>query len=224
MSRVERIAIGIVLAATCPLLSFVLFWWTSAVGAMDGGILPVSMVPPAAFTGLAIGVILDVLFLKRWVAAFYSANLALMTGLYLALCAVATAFFMGLPFGTFGLGVLAGAYVGRREHLLRAEGERPQSVRLLSRAALLAASVTTGLAVPFGLMGLHESVTARIANALGLSASSLLSPFGYTCVAAMCVALFPVQFFFAKLAGKAALGSPRLPGRREMARTSEPLC
>ena len=72
-----------------------------------GGI-SVNIIIVAALTGLLIGIVLDILFLRRWIRNFYLAHLWLLAMVYGALCVMAIASFMGLPVGTFMLGLLAG--------------------------------------------------------------------------------------------------------------------
>ena len=79
-----------------------------------GGI-SVKIVITAALTGLLVGIVLDVLFLRRWIRNFYIARLWILAIIYGALCVVAVASFMGLPVGTFALGLLAGGSAGRRQ-------------------------------------------------------------------------------------------------------------
>ncbi len=84
--------------------------------------VPVTAVIAAAMSGLVVGIVLDLLLLRRWIRRFYTASLWLMAVIYGALCVVAVAFFMGLPVGTFPLKLLAGIYAGRRQHHAGAEG------------------------------------------------------------------------------------------------------
>jgi len=150
MDKTERIIIGLFVCVTCPLLSFVFFWWTSAVISMHVENVPTGAIIVTAFTGLGIGLLLNIFFLKRWVARFYTANAFLMVTIYLGLSIIGLAFFMGLPVGTFGVGVLAGAHVGRKRcHLHPGSDMISQS---LTRVSLLGASVTTALALPIGFM------------------------------------------------------------------------
>ena len=65
-------------------------------------------------TGLGIGLVLDVVFVRNWVLRFYTANLWLMGIIYIALSIAAVSFFMGLPIGTINPGILASITMGRR--------------------------------------------------------------------------------------------------------------
>jgi len=101
MSKAESTIVGIFLGFACIWLSFVTCWWTAAiVYAIVGGI-SVNVVIVSALAGLMAGIVLDILFLRRWILGFYAASLWLLAGLYTALCVLAVASFMGLPVGTF---------------------------------------------------------------------------------------------------------------------------
>ena len=164
--------------------------------------VPTGAIIVAAFTGLGIGLLLNIFFLKRWVAAFYTANAFLMVAIYLGLSTIALAVFMGLPVGTFALGILAGAYVGRKQrHLHPGSDMISQS---LTRVSLLAASLTTALAVPIGFMALGEPITRQIEIGLGLTSGLLVSPVGWASVVVVCVVLFGLQYYCAKVAGRFA--------------------
>lgn len=122
MSKTERTLVGVFLAGICPLLAFVMCWWTAAVvhACMPG--VSVNAVIVTALSGLLAGIVLDLLLLRKWIRRFYTSSLWLMAAIYGALCVVAVAFFMGLPVGTFGLGILAGIYAGRRQRHAAAKG------------------------------------------------------------------------------------------------------
>ena len=116
MNRAESVVVGLVVGITCPLLLFVFCWWTAAALSIYHVLsLPVSVIIVAAFTGLGIGMILDIIWLKHWVRRFYTANIYFIIAVYLSLSVVALAFFMGLPIGNIVLGMLAGVYVGRKQ-------------------------------------------------------------------------------------------------------------
>ena len=69
---------------------------------------------PWTLLGMLPGVLIDVLFLKRWVKNAYQINAKIIGGLYIFYSVCALGFFMGIPLGCVFLGVLAGFYAGRR--------------------------------------------------------------------------------------------------------------
>lgn len=213
MSKAESILVGVVNAILCPYLVFIFFWWTSAIAARygllslsDGGIAL------AALMGLALGVILDVVWLKGWIVRFYGASLKVMMALYLCCSVCAVASFMGLPVGNLLLGALAGLYIGRREY--HAGGGAESLARAGRRAAVFTATVTGAEALLIGLLALKEQIVARLLErVLGLDQAAITGLAGGGFVVSLCLLLMLMQFWLTKTAARLAFG----PGRTQIA-------
>ncbi len=200
MSKLELIIIGLFVGIACPLLTFVVFWWSAALLHMRVPDFPQSIVIALALTGLSLGLLLDVLFLRRWVQTFYMANIWLMIILYLGLSIVSVAFFMGLPVGTFVLGISAGIYMGRRENHVHSDWIN--TVPALRKTALIAASVTAMAALPIGIFALNEQgILKMLEDVSGLDQTSIRGFAGFTLVGLLCVLLFLIQYWFSRKAG-----------------------
>ena len=200
MSKTESTIVGVFLAGICPLLTFVGCWWTAFVVLADVPGVSERPIIAAAMSGLVVGIVLDLLLLRKWIRRFYTASLWLMAAVYGALCVVAVASFMGLPVGTFGLGLLAGIYAGRRQHHAAAEGAAVR--RGLRRAALFAALLTAGAALPIGILALQErSVRELLGKILGLAPSAVHGAAGVMLVCLLCVVLFGAQYLCSLQAG-----------------------
>ena len=200
MGKAESIIVGLFLSITCPLLTFVLFWWTTALIHLHVPGVPLNAVIGTAFTGLAVGLLLDVAFLRRWVRQFYTARIWLVVAVYLGLSIVAVAFFMGLPLGTFLLGVAFGVYAGRRHR--HVQNDSSSVARVLCRAAFLAASITTAAALPIGILVLDEGSVLTVLEAIsGFDQASLRGAVGFALVGFLCLILFLLQYYCSKLAG-----------------------
>jgi hypothetical protein len=91
MNKIETIIIALVLAVACPFLTLVAFWWGSAAAGRHVTTVPDGAIKAAALAGLGAGVPGDLLFLKQWVAAFYTARWAWVAAVYLGLFVVALA-------------------------------------------------------------------------------------------------------------------------------------
>jgi hypothetical protein len=211
MNKVETIIIALALAVACPLLTLVAFWWGSAAVGMYVTPVPERVIQVAALAGLGAGVLGDILFLKRWVAAFYTARWAWVAAVYLGLSVMALAFCMGVPIGTFTVGVTGGVYLGRRLRHTLARGSVVW--RTLTRGALCAASLTTLLALPVGLMALHEPIVLRAAGAFGLEAGTISGPVGQASMVVICLILFGLQFCSTRAAGFLTFGLQRGNGQ-----------
>lgn len=202
MNKIEKTIITLALAITCPLLTFVAFWWSSAAIAIFATTVPVKAIIAAAFTGLFIGVLGDILFLKRWVEAFYTAKWACLVAVYLMLSVPALALCMGIPIGNLVLGTIAGLYVGRRH--LHAASESQVFVRASRKVGLFTGIVVAAVALPVGILALYageEEIARSALEAIGLSYSKMA---GLGFVAVLCGLLLLMQYGLARSAARLA--------------------
>jgi hypothetical protein len=207
MPRIETLVITAVSAVVFPLLLFVAFWWSSAALAIYVVDLPTWCIALVAFTGLGIGLVGDLIFLKRWVALFYSAHWVWVTVIYLGLFTVGLAFCMGVPIGTFTVGVMGGAYLGRRfRYALLSPG---LVTRRLDQGGLCAASLTALCALPMGWLALHDSMVMRLAGIFRLTAENAQGITGILAVIAVSLGLFALQFLATRAAGRLAFAAGR---------------
>jgi hypothetical protein len=204
MNKLESTIVGLFVGITCPFLGFVAFWWTAALLHLQWFPVPEGMIKTAALTGLGIGCLLDVVFLRRWVGKFYTANPWLIVMVYLGLCVVAVGSCMGVPVGTFSLGIAAGAYVGRREHHRQADGVLTATA--FRRVAVFAASVTAAAALPIGILALQseQEILRWLENNFGLIRNSLQGGGGFTLIGFLCLLLFVMQYWCTRMAGRLA--------------------
>lgn len=203
MSRVESTIVGLFIGIICPLSLFVLWWWVAAALTIYHVFsIPDRGIAAAAFTGLGLGIVLDILALKNWATRFYSIDLKLMVLAYLFWSAMAVAFFMGLPLGNIVLGTLAGLYVGRKAYHAGASGD------LLARSArnvsLFTALVTGAEALPIGVLALDEQHIVAGLRAIGLDQSVTTGLMRMVLVAAGCLVLMAVQFWCTRTAALVA--------------------
>lgn len=200
MSKLESIIVWLVVGIACPWLTFVAFWWTAAFLYLQGFPVSEGMIKTAALTGLGLGCLLDILFLRHWVGKFYTASLRWMIVFYLGCFVVAFASFMGFPVGTFLLGVGAGVYVGRRES--HCQADRNQLAVALRRTAVLTSSITTVATLPIGILGLKEpAVSALFEARFGFDHNRLYGTAGFILVGLFCLLLFGAQYWCARKAG-----------------------
>lgn len=193
MTKTEAIAVGFIAGILCPLLLFVLGWWSAVILA---AFLPVSehWIAAAAFGGLAVGMGLDVLYLKKWISCFYSVDVKWLVPVYLFCSAIAAAFFMGLPIGNIILGTLAGGYIGRRAyHTAQSQASFSRTAR---RMGIFTALVTGAWALLAGLLALNEgTVTDWLQAVTGLSRMVVTGPVGVGLVVGLCIVLMIVQYW-----------------------------
>lgn len=94
---------------------------------------------PWILLGMLPGVLIDALFLKRWVKNAYQMNSKVIGGLYVFYSVCALGFFMGIPIGCIFLGVLAGVYAGREVSL--AGNNQINSRNYFRRVAIFSSAV-----------------------------------------------------------------------------------
>jgi hypothetical protein len=213
MSRSESILIGLFIGIACPYLTFVAFWWSTAVFHFYVFPLSTSVIATMALVGLGLGTLLDVVFLRRWVEKFYTASLRWMFVFYCGCFVVGFASFMGFPLGTFALGILAGTYIGRREHHHRANQRQLRTIT--SRTALLTSCLTALAALPVGILGLKEPLVGTVfEKCSGMDRGWLDGTAGYVLVGLFCLLLFAVQHWCSRKVGLLAFGFGSKAGSR----------
>jgi hypothetical protein len=210
MTKTESVIVGFAVGILCPLLLFVLCWWVTATLTVYHVLrIPESEIAVAAFTGLALGVTLDVLYLRRWISRFYSADVRVMVLVYLCCSAIAVAFFMGLPVGNIVLGALAGVYIGRREYHAARSGESVS--KTVRKASLFTAIVTGAEALPIGFLALNEDWVVEWLQAVtGMDPWAATSLLGIGLIVLLCIVLMAIQFWCTKTMAWIAFGRGRV--------------
>lgn len=120
LNKIESVIVGSLLGFICPVSLFFASWWIGFF------VLPGSALPMAAIAGLLVGILLDIIFLRRWMKHVYKLHAGLLMFIYLLLSLVVLMVCMGVPVLNAALGVVAGAYVGRK---LRHAGASRRHIR-----------------------------------------------------------------------------------------------
>jgi hypothetical protein len=171
--KIEKVLLGLTIGAISPILGLLTGWW--------GGfaLLPEKSIPAAALAGLATGFIIDFIFLKKWIAGAYAADLKICMAVYTFFSFGMLGFFMGMPVFNVGLALPAGLYIGTR---LARRGAGADEVNRLSRgtciftssvmAVVCLISATIALAHPYtgseieGMLRLPFAVTPLMLAAI----------------------------------------------------------
>jgi hypothetical protein len=126
---------------------------------------------PWALWSLVPGIIIDAIFLKKWVRKTYQINNKVLAGIYLFYSVVALGMGMGVPILNFVLGILAGVYIARKMHFLGSdEQSRNQAFR---KTALFCAVVMV-------LMCCLITLWAIAGEMIGARVETLLLSFTFT--------------------------------------------
>ncbi len=92
-----------------------------------------------ALGGLVVGLIIDVIFLKKWVRRAYQMNSKILAALYIFYSIGVLGFCMGIPILEFPLGMAAGAYAARKMYHTKAGPE--EFKRNVKKVSVFAAAV-----------------------------------------------------------------------------------
>ncbi len=79
---------------------------------------------PWMLWSLVPGIIIDIVFLKKWVSKAYQINNKALAAIYLFCSVVALGMGMGVPIFNFALGIAAGLYSARKMHFIGADEEK----------------------------------------------------------------------------------------------------
>jgi hypothetical protein len=178
-NKMERFALGLILAPVAPLAGLLIGWWTAY------ALLPEKWIPLAMLAGLLAGILVDVFLLKKLLDRRLS--LTLWAAVFLFYSIGTFGFSMGVPVINAALAVPAGFVVGSR---LRADNADQQRVRKTARrtawfttgvlALICAASASIALADPYtasglrGMLGLGFEVTQGMIVGLILAGGAAL--------------------------------------------------
>lgn len=156
--KVEVLFLGAVLGGVFPILCFLIGWWSSV------SILPEGFIKYAALGGLLVGVIIDVLYLKKWIVQAYTMDLKWLMAIYLFYSVGLFGFFMGVPVFNLLLGLFAGFYMGLR----MAEEKKTQAeAEFVFRKTGLFTSIVLGIAcVTAIVIAANDASTAANINGM----------------------------------------------------------
>jgi len=204
VNKKEFCIIGLGLGTLIPIILLVLFWWPlSLVNILKIFSFPESFIKIFALTGFTIGIIIDILFLKRLIHKFYRFNKSLLVIAYIYCSFIAVAFFMGLPIGNFLLGIIAGLYIGRRYHYIN---QNIDQFSVASRnISIFTAVITTLEALPVGFLALQEeSLIGWINKFSGVQIFLLNRTIDIFIIVFLCIMLFIIQYFATRVVSKFA--------------------
>ena len=119
MKVVLRIIESVILGLFFGLLPLVFFLPATLVA--TAALFGKEVFGPWALWSLVPGLIIDVVFLKRWVKNAYKMNTKTLGAIYLFYSVIAIGMGMGIPLFNFALGIAAGLYIARKMHLAQAD-------------------------------------------------------------------------------------------------------
>lgn len=181
MRKLETVVIGLIFGAIPVIGCFITGWWLSI------PFVPESLIFVGALSGLLVGIVVDVVFLKRWIHRAYSLSPIVWSGIYLFYSVGLFGMFMGVPVFNIGLAVPAGFFIGA--YLAHQDATRPQVQQTARHSSMVTtgilalicgASAFVALIDPYtaanleGLLGLNFTVTTLMIVGLIVIGGSLL--------------------------------------------------
>ncbi len=115
MKVFDKIFFGIIFGAMLPIAFFIIGWWGTV------GRVSEDKIFLFAFAGLAIGIILNFLFLRKFISNMYEISASNLIVIYIFYTVCCFGFFMGVPIFNILLGIPAGYYAAMRCLYLRKE-------------------------------------------------------------------------------------------------------
>ncbi|MFH0761092.1 MAG: hypothetical protein V2A67_06280 [Bacteroidota bacterium] len=117
--------------------------------------------------GLALGVLIDLKFLKGWINRRYTLPLWTVAAIYIVYNMLVYGFFMGLPVFNVFLGLLAGYYFGHRICFNQVAPEKHS--KLVNQVSLFTGLIMTLVCISSGFLALMDNQAAgMIKEVLGL--------------------------------------------------------
>jgi hypothetical protein len=179
-TKLERFVLGLILAPIFPLVGLMGFWWGTYLLSAENWI-PFSMA-----AGLLTGILIDIIYLKRWVLRAYQVDLKLWGLVYLFYSVGFFGFFMGVPVFNVALAIPAGFIIGGRLNSLHYD--QTQAHKMTRCAAWFTTGVMAAICIASAIIALADPFTE--ANLQGM----LVLPFEVT--RAMVVGLIIVGGLF----------------------------
>ena len=169
LQKIENTLVAIIFGAIPIITCFLAGWWISMFFVSE------SQIPFYALGGILLGLIADVIFLKRLAQRAYSLKLWMWISVYVFYSIMLLGFFMGFPVFNAALALPAGVFVGRWLVHINADSVRMKNVTrqsaifttgilgivCVSSAVIALASPSTASDVQ-GLLGLPFQVTSAM--------------------------------------------------------------
>ena len=165
INKLENIFLALVFGGIAPIFCFLAGWWGAYL------LAPESQIPIFMLAGLGLGIIIDLLFLGKWIKLAYRIHHIILIAIYLFYSVGIFGFFMGVPVFNMVMGPLAGFYTGRRlgqEKVNSEEKERAIHWIGLFTAFVLAVACLAALVLVATESTLAANINGMLKDMLGL--------------------------------------------------------
>lgn len=167
MQKIEIVTIGFLLGAVPIIICFIAGWWISI------PLVPESWIFLFAFAGFLVGVIIDILFLRKWIQTVYSMKPIVWMMIYLFYSFGMFGFFMGVPVFNVALSLPTGSFIGGWLVYNGADSTRMKKIARYS--ALFTTSILAIVCAASSTIALVSSSTASdLQGMLGLRITPMM--------------------------------------------------
>lgn len=199
MSKFETFVLGLVFAPAPILLCFIGAWFTTAALGLSEKVVSASVL-----SGLAVGLIITAVVLKRWVRNAYKLSNKILAALYIFYSILATGFGMGIPVFNYILGIAAGVYIVRKMYHLRTD--QNEFKHNIKKTAIFTAGIMLIVCCLMVLWGLAGKVSGKdfevlFKSLLGLELTINTAGFVGIILFGAC-AMILLQYWLTKLSAK----------------------
>jgi hypothetical protein len=156
--KLENIFLALVFGGIAPIFCFLSGWWGAYFFA------PESHIPIFMLAGLGLGIIIDLLFLGKWIKLAYRIHPLILIAIYLFYSVGIFGFFMGVPVFNMVMGPLAGFYLSRR---LGQEKVNPEKIEgIIHWTGLFASFILAVACLAALVLAASESTLAANINSM----------------------------------------------------------
>ncbi len=161
MRKLETVVIGLLFGAIPVIFGFLAGWWLSVL------FVPESLIFVGALAGILAGVLIDVIFLKKWIQHAYLLSPIIWVGIYLFYSVGLFGMFMGVPVFNVGLAIPAGFFIGA--YLVDQGAQLPQVRDMARRSSMVTTGIMALVCVGSAAAALADPYTAgNLEGMLGL--------------------------------------------------------
>lgn len=198
MKKAEKIIMAVIFGGVPPIFLFLAGWWGS-INLVDTKYIFIN-----AFTGLALGVAIDILLFRKQLKNVYDNGYGIPAIVYLFYSICVFGFFMGFPVFNLFVGIMAGIFIGRK--LFYELDSNDILISTIKKASAFTAAVMAAICFASAYIALKDPVdTAR-----NLEGMFNLRPFFVTTPIIICIivigglVLILTQYLLTKAAATAA--------------------
>lgn len=161
LTKLEAPILAFALGAISPIAGLLAGWWGSLPWKSE------TWIPRCALAGLAIGLLINALFLRKWFHRRYAMSWLAWFGIFVFYSVGMFGLFMGMPAFNVALALPAGLVVGGKLAAARCDSDRAQ--RIIRRACVFTTLVLAAICTVSATIALlHPSTASELQHMLNL--------------------------------------------------------